>query len=100
MLRVEPCWCSMEFRNRIRSGVGSTGPLMMRMTCPISGLFAVGAASPMDRALAGTIEMTSRSDFELAGEIDGGSRESLDERGRIGFDAVGGVLSISGRSSS
>ena len=51
-------------------------------------------------ALAGTIEMTSRSDFDLAGEIDGGSRESLDARGRIGFDAVGGVLSISGRSSS
>ena len=48
-------------------------------------------------ALAGTIEMTSRSDAGGSGEIDGGSRDSLEARGRVGIDALGGVLSISGR---
>lgn len=48
-------------------------------------------------ALAGTIELTSRSDEGLSGEIDGGSRDSLEARGRLGVDAAGGVLSISGR---
>ena len=48
-------------------------------------------------ALAGTIEMTSRSDGGLSGELDGGSRDSLEARGRIGVAAGGGVLSISSR---
>jgi outer membrane receptor protein involved in Fe transport len=48
-------------------------------------------------ALAGTIDMTSRSDVGTSGEIDAGSRESLEARARIGFDAGGGILSLSGR---
>src|SRR4051794_10795489 len=48
-------------------------------------------------ALAGTIELTSRSDAGVAGEIDGGSRHSIDARGRIGMAAGGGILSLSGR---
>src|SRR3954452_15830669 len=47
--------------------------------------------------LAGTIEMTSRSDVGVSGEIDGGSRDSLEARARVGVAAGGGVLSISGR---
>ena len=48
-------------------------------------------------ALAGTIEMTSRSDTGASGEIDGGSRDSLEARGRARDRAGGGVLSLSGR---
>ena len=48
-------------------------------------------------ALAGTIEMTSRSDPGVAGEVDAGSRDSLEARGRLGVAAGGGVLSLSGR---
>ena len=48
-------------------------------------------------ALAGTIEMTSRSDAGLSGEIDGGSRGSVEARGRAGVRAGGGVLSLSAR---
>jgi outer membrane receptor protein involved in Fe transport len=48
-------------------------------------------------ALAGTIEMTSRSDAGASGEIDGGSRGSLEASGRAGLDIGGGVLSLSGR---
>jgi vitamin B12 transporter len=48
-------------------------------------------------ALAGTIEMVSRSDAGVTGEIDGGSRDSLEARGRVGVDVAGGVLSLSGR---
>jgi outer membrane receptor protein involved in Fe transport len=48
-------------------------------------------------ALAGTIEMTSRADAGVGGEISGGSRDSLEARGRIGVQAGGGVLSLSGR---
>jgi vitamin B12 transporter len=48
-------------------------------------------------ALAGTIEMTSRSDADVAGEIDAGSRDSLEARGRMGIAAGGSVLSLSGR---
>jgi outer membrane receptor protein involved in Fe transport len=48
-------------------------------------------------ALAGTIEMTSRADVGVAGEIDVGSRNSLEARGRAGIAAGGGVLSLSGR---
>jgi outer membrane receptor protein involved in Fe transport len=48
-------------------------------------------------ALAGTIEMTSRSDTGLSAGLDGGSRDSLEGRARIGVAAAGGALSISGR---
>lgn len=48
-------------------------------------------------ALAGTIEMTSRSDAGESGEVDGGSRDSLEARARVGVNAGGGLLSVSGR---
>ena len=48
-------------------------------------------------ALAGTIEMASRSDAGVPGEIDGGSRNSLEARGRFGIEAGRGVLSLSAR---
>lgn len=48
-------------------------------------------------ALAGTIEMVSRSDSGLSGEADYGSRDSLEARARLGLDAGGGMLSLSGR---
>src|SRR5205085_9498958 len=48
-------------------------------------------------ALAGTIEMTSRADAGVSGEIDGGSRDSLEARARAGVNVGGGVLSLSGR---
>ena len=48
-------------------------------------------------ALAGTIEMTSRSDLGLSGEIDGGSRGSVEAGARAGVELGGGVLSLSGR---
>jgi outer membrane receptor protein involved in Fe transport len=48
-------------------------------------------------ALAGTIEMVSRSDAGASGEIDAGSRDSLEARGRVGLGVGGGVLSLSGR---
>jgi outer membrane receptor protein involved in Fe transport len=49
-------------------------------------------------ALAGTIEMTSRSDAGGAGEVDAGSRSSLEARGRVGIDtSAGGVLALSAR---
>jgi outer membrane receptor protein involved in Fe transport len=48
-------------------------------------------------ALAGTIEMTSRSDAGVSGEIDGGSRDSLEARGRVGVELGKGVLSLSAR---
>jgi vitamin B12 transporter len=48
-------------------------------------------------ALAGTIEMTSRTDTGLSGGVDAGSRDSFEARGRLGVDAGDGVLSISGR---
>jgi len=48
-------------------------------------------------ALAGTIEMTSRSDAGATGEIDAGSRGSLEAGGRIGTVVGGGVVGVSGR---
>ena len=47
-------------------------------------------------ALAVTMEMVSRSDAGVSREIDGGSRDSLEARGRVGLD-LGGVLSLSAR---
>jgi vitamin B12 transporter len=48
-------------------------------------------------ALAGTIEMTSRSDVGASGEIAGGSRDSLEASARLGVSTGAGVLSMSGR---
>jgi outer membrane receptor protein involved in Fe transport len=48
-------------------------------------------------ALAGTIEMTSRADSGISGEMELGSRNSQEARGRLGVDAGGGVLSLSAR---
>ena len=48
-------------------------------------------------ALAGTIEMTSRIDEGASGELDVGSRNSLEARARLGISAAGGLLNISGR---
>jgi outer membrane receptor protein involved in Fe transport len=48
-------------------------------------------------ALAGTIEMTSRADEGASGEVDAGSRDSLESRARVGLALGGGVLSVSGR---
>ncbi|MEP6983047.1 MAG: TonB-dependent receptor [Sphingomicrobium sp.] len=48
-------------------------------------------------ALAGTIEMTSRTDAGVGGEVDGGSRNSLEARARLGIGMAGGVLAVSGR---
>jgi vitamin B12 transporter len=56
-----------------------------------------GSVSNGPGALAGTIEMTSRSDRGVSGEIDGGSRDSLEGSGRIGADAGKGALIVSGR---
>src|SRR5215218_1032076 len=43
-------------------------------------------------ALAGTIEMISRTDKGVSGELDGGSRDSYEARGRVGVGLGGGVL--------
>jgi outer membrane receptor protein involved in Fe transport len=48
-------------------------------------------------SLAGSIEMSSRGDIGIAGEIDAGSRRSFDARGRLGMDVGGGLLSLSAR---
>ncbi len=48
-------------------------------------------------ALAGTIELTSRSEAGISGELDAGSRDSFEERARAGIEAGGGVLSLSER---
>ena len=48
-------------------------------------------------ALAGTIEMTSRADAGVSGEVDGGSRQSIDADGRVGIIAGRSVISLSGQ---
>src|SRR5206468_2581317 len=48
-------------------------------------------------ALAGTIELDSRSDVGESGEIDVGSRNSVEGRGRVAMAVGAGVLSLSGR---
>ena len=49
-------------------------------------------------ALAGTIEMVSRADSGVSGEVDYGSRDSLEASARLGLSLGGGVLGLSGRS--
>ena len=66
----------------------------------LSGIRVVrggGSVANGPGALAGTIEMTSRTDGGVAGEASVGSRDSLEASGRLGVEAGGGVLSISGR---
>ena len=48
-------------------------------------------------ALAGTIEMTSRTDQAVGGEVDLGSRNSLEAEGCVAIPVGGGVFSLSGR---
>ncbi len=48
-------------------------------------------------ALAGTIEMISRADTGVSGEVDGGSRNSVESSARLGIAAAGGVLSLAGQ---
>ncbi|MFL6763601.1 MAG: TonB-dependent receptor plug domain-containing protein [Sphingomicrobium sp.] len=48
-------------------------------------------------ALAGTIAMSSRTDADFEGEVDGGSRDSLEARGRLGLAIGGGLFSLSAR---
>jgi vitamin B12 transporter len=48
-------------------------------------------------ALAGTIEMTSRSDTGVAAELDAGSRNSFEANGRLGAAVGAGVLNLSAR---
>src|SRR3954447_2536502 len=47
-------------------------------------------------AVAGTIEMTSRADTGVSGEIDGGSRDSLEGHARVGAMIGGSVINLSG----
>lgn len=47
-------------------------------------------------ALAGTIEMSSRADAGVSGEIDGGSRDSLDSHAHGGFSAGSSLLTVTG----
>lgn len=49
-------------------------------------------------SLAGTIEMTSRADGDVGGEIDAGSRNSLEAEARLGLPLGGGIFSLAGRS--
>src|SRR5205085_11276414 len=59
----------------------------------LSGIRVVrggGSVANGPGALAGTIEMTSRSDAGTTGEIDVGSREALQARGRAGFRHASG----------
>ena len=48
-------------------------------------------------ALAGTIEMTSSAVTRARGELDWGSRDSLEARTGLGLGVGGGVLALSGR---
>ena len=66
----------------------------------LSGLRVVrggGSVANGPGALAGTIEMTSRSDTGTSGEIDAGSRDAFEARGRAGVALADGTLSLSGR---
>src|SRR4051812_15506993 len=48
-------------------------------------------------SLAGTIDMSSRSDAGIAGEVDGGSRNSFEGRARLGIAAGASIISLSGQ---
>ena len=66
----------------------------------LSGIRVVrggGSVANGPGALAGTIEMTSRSDTGIGGAVDLGSRDSLEARGRVGVAVGSGTVSLSGR---
>ena len=66
----------------------------------LSGIRVVrggGSVTNGPGALAGTIEMTSRTETGAGGAIDGGSRQSIEARGRVGAVAGSGMLNLSGR---
>src|SRR3954462_12164608 len=66
----------------------------------LSGIRVVrggGSVANGPGALAGTIEMTSRADAGVAGEVDVGSRDSVDAPSRVGLVAGGSVISLSGQ---
>jgi outer membrane receptor protein involved in Fe transport len=48
-------------------------------------------------ALAGTIELASRADSGVSGELDGGSRRSLDGHARVGLIAGRSLITVSGQ---
>jgi outer membrane receptor protein involved in Fe transport len=48
-------------------------------------------------ALAGTIDMTSRADAGVSGEVDAGSRDSLEAQGRGAWVAGSSVMTVSGQ---
>src|SRR4051794_25426587 len=56
-----------------------------------------GSVADGPGALAGTIEMSSRADQGASGEVEGGSRDSLEARGRLGVAVGSGVVSLSAR---
>ncbi|HJP67575.1 MAG TPA: TonB-dependent receptor [Sphingomicrobium sp.] len=56
-----------------------------------------GSVADGPGALAGTIEMTSRSDPGLGGEVDVGSRDSVEGEARLGAPLAGGLFALSGR---
>src|SRR3954469_24569637 len=66
----------------------------------LSGIRVVrggGSVANGPGALAGTIEMTSGANAGVSGEIDGGSRQSLDAHARIGLIAGSSIISLSGQ---
>ncbi|HKP35177.1 MAG TPA: TonB-dependent receptor [Sphingomicrobium sp.] len=66
----------------------------------LSGIRVVrggGSVANGPGALAGTIEMTSRSEAGIGGELAAGSRGSLEARGQFGVGAGRGMLNLSGR---
>ena len=58
-----------------------------------------GSVTDGPGALAGTIDMVSRSDEGESGDLFAGSRSSLEGSGRAGIALGDGVLSVSGRAS-
>ena len=66
----------------------------------LSGIRVVrggGSVTNGPGALAGTIEMDSRSDAGFDGEVDAGSRQSFEARGRAGGELGDGQISIGAR---
>ena len=66
----------------------------------LSGIRVVrggGSVANGPGALAGTIQMTSRTGAGIGGELNAGTRQSIEARGRLGVGAGSGVLSLSGR---
>jgi outer membrane receptor protein involved in Fe transport len=66
----------------------------------LSGIRVVrggGSVANGPGALAGTIEMTSRTGAGIFGELDAGSRQATEAHGRLGVAAGSGMLSLSGR---